>query len=66
LGTRQHGLPAFKVADVLNDFYLLSQARDDAAAILRDDPGLSSPQHGPLRREVLRRYGGALNLVDVA
>jgi len=66
LGTRQHGLPAFKVADVLNDFGLLSQARDDAAAILRDDPGLSNPQHGPLRREVLRRYGGALNLVDVA
>ena len=66
LGTRQHGLPAFKVADVLNDFDLLSQARDDAAAILRDDPGLSNPPHGPLRREVLRRYGGALNLVDVA
>ena len=66
LGTRQHGLPAFKVADVLNDFDLLSQTRDDAAAILRDDPGLSNPQHGPLRREVLRRYSGALNLVDVA
>ena len=66
LGTRQHGLPAFKVADVINDFELLAQARDDAASILRGDADLSIPQHTPLRREVLRRYGRALNLIDVA
>jgi len=66
LGTRQHGLPAFKVADVINDFELLAQARDDAASILRGDADLSIPQHAPLRREVLRRYGRALNLIDVA
>ena len=66
LGTRQHGLPAFKVADVINDFELLAQARDDAVAILRADPDLSNPRHAPLRRELLRRYGQALNLIDVA
>jgi ATP-dependent DNA helicase RecG len=66
LGTRQHGLPAFKVADVINDLELLTQARDDAASILRGDSDLSAPQHTLLRREILRRYGQALNLIDVA
>ncbi len=66
LGTRQHGLPAFKVADVINDLELLTQARDDAAAILRGDADLSTSQHTTLRRELLRRYGRALNLIDVA
>ncbi len=66
LGTRQHGLPAFKVADVINDFELLAQARDDAAALLREDATLSAPQHGLLRHEVMQRYGRALNLTDVA
>ncbi|MGH7179124.1 MAG: ATP-dependent DNA helicase RecG, partial [Tepidisphaeraceae bacterium] len=66
LGTRQHGLPAFKVADVINDWELLTQARDDAASILRGDADLSTSQNAPLRREVLRRYGRALNLIDVA
>ena len=66
LGTRQHGLPVFKVADVINDFELLAQARDDAATILRGDSDLSAPQNTSLRGELLRRYGRALNLIDVA
>ena len=66
LGTRQHGLPAFKVADVINDLELLVQARDDAASILRGDADLSNPQHASLRCELLRRYGRTLNLIDVA
>lgn len=65
LGTRQHGLPTFKVADVINDWELLAQARDDAASILRVDSDLSSSLNAPLRREVLRRYGRALKLIDV-
>ena len=66
LGARQHGLPAFKVADVINDLELLVQARDDAASILRGDADLSDPRHTSLRSELMRRYGRALNLIDVA
>ncbi len=66
LGTRQHGLPTLKVADLVNDLDLITAARDDAAAILRGDPALSHPAHALLGREVARRYGQALNLVEVA
>ncbi len=66
LGTRQHGLPAFKVADVVNDLEILELARDDAAEILRTDDRLNQPQHRQLRSELYRRYGQVLAFADVA
>ncbi|MHC5111775.1 MAG: ATP-dependent DNA helicase RecG [Planctomycetota bacterium] len=66
LGTRQHGLPEFKVANLVGDFALLEQARDDAADLLRRDPSLSQPGHRKLRRAMLRSHGAKLQLIDVA
>ena len=66
LGTRQHGLPNFRVADIVNDLELLAQARDDAAAMLRSDPPLNRPEHKLLRQEVLKRHGKSFNLINVA
>ena len=66
LGTRQHGLPAFKAADLVTDFELLEKARDDAAALLRADNDLSKPEHRHLRDALRRQYAGALRLIDVA
>lgn len=66
LGTRQHGIPAFKAADLIGDFDLLEQARDDAAEILQNDKSLAQPEHASLRAELRRRYQGALGLIDVA
>jgi len=62
-GTRQHGLPELKVADLVEDFELLRLARRDATAIIREDPGLNAPHHQQLRREVLRAYAGRLDLL---
>ncbi|UCE60157.1 MAG: ATP-dependent DNA helicase RecG [Phycisphaerales bacterium] len=66
LGTRQHGLPLFKVADLVTDLELLEQARDDAAAVLRGDERLTRPEHTPLMRVLTQRYGSKLALIDVA
>ncbi len=66
LGTKQHGLPVFKVADLVNDFVLLEQARDDAALLLRNDPHLAEPKHQRLRRELTRKYADKLRLASVA
>jgi ATP-dependent DNA helicase RecG len=65
LGTRQHGMPAFKVADLVADIDLLEWARDDAAAMLRADRGLRASRHAALRSAVLERYGTAMGLIDV-
>ncbi len=64
-GTRQHGLPPLRIADLTRDTALLEEARRDAQALVAADPGLSSPEHALLRRMTLVRYGQALDLGDV-
>jgi len=65
-GTRQHGLPELKVADLVEDFELLRLARRDAFAMVEEDPGLTAPHHQGLRREMLKLYAGRLDLLDGA
>ena len=65
LGSRQHGLPPFRVADLMRDTEILDEARRDAQSLVGADPGLSHPDHAGLRRQVLTRYGQALDLADV-
>jgi ATP-dependent DNA helicase RecG len=64
-GTRQHGLPPLRVANLTRDAELLAEARRDALALVAADPGLSQPQHLVLRQRMLARYGKALELGDV-
>ncbi len=56
-GTRQHGLPALRIADPVKDAGLLRLAREAARRLLEGDPGLDAPAHRPLREEVVARYG---------
>ena len=64
-GTRQHGLPPLRIADLLRDRAVLEEARRDAHTLVTADPGLSSDEHAKLRRMMLVRYGKALELGDV-
>ena len=49
LGTRQSGLPDFRLADLAKHAELLAVARDDARLILERDPGLETPRGTALR-----------------
>jgi ATP-dependent DNA helicase RecG len=49
LGTRQSGLPVFRLADLSAHGELLAAARDDARLILERDPELEGPRGEPLR-----------------
>jgi ATP-dependent DNA helicase RecG len=48
-GTKQSGLPEFRLADMTADFEVLEQARDDAAELLREESFWTSPDYAPLR-----------------
>jgi ATP-dependent DNA helicase RecG len=61
LGTRQHGLPEFRVARLPEDTELLVRARDRADEIVVSDPGLSEPEHALLREAVVARFGPELD-----
>ncbi|MEX0611569.1 MAG: helicase-related protein, partial [Pirellulales bacterium] len=64
-GTQQHGLPPLRIADLRRDQALLDEARQHAQQLFAADPGLSQPEHVRLRRQMLSRYGRALELGDV-
>jgi ATP-dependent DNA helicase RecG len=61
LGTRQSGLPEFRVARLPDDQELLERARAHAEAIIAADPGLADPEHGLLRDAVIARFGSDLD-----
>jgi ATP-dependent DNA helicase RecG len=50
LGTRQSGLPEFRLADITDHAELLQIARDDAEMILLNDPELQKPRGQALRQ----------------
>jgi len=64
-GTRQSGLPAFRVADLIRDGAVLEEARRDAFALVARDPQLLHPAHRGLRAAVLARWRGKLGLAGV-
>lgn len=59
-GTHQHGVTDFVVADLVRDEKILTLARNEAKSLLDDDPDLSGEPD--LRREILRKLGGVLEL----
>ncbi|WP_340397964.1 ATP-dependent DNA helicase RecG [Paenibacillus sp. FSL E2-0202] len=48
-GTKQSGLPEFRLADMTADFEILEQARDDVAELLKDEAFWTSPEYASLR-----------------
>ncbi len=64
-GTRQHGLPEFKMADITREIELLQQAREDALAILDKDPKLADPKYRPLRAALEKQFGETMGLAQI-
>jgi len=64
-GTRQHGLGEFRFGSLVTDYEILKLARQDAFTLVAADAGLRRPEHAPLRRAVLERYGQTLELAEV-
>ncbi len=62
LGTRQHGLPRFKVAELPADAPLLSAARKEVLALVRRYGSLQAPELGPLMDAVRERFGDERDL----
>jgi ATP-dependent DNA helicase RecG len=58
LGTRQHGLPRFALAELPEDTPLLLEAREEVLALLREHGSLDVARLGPLMDAARRRFGG--------
>ncbi len=64
-GTRQSGIPEFRIADILADAELLEAARVDAFAIVESDPHLGKTEHHSLLSYLRSRYNDEMKLIDV-
>ena len=64
-GSRQSGLPPFRVADLVRDAKLLALARQDAQEWVSASPTLARAEDALVRRRVHKAHGAWLGLGDV-
>jgi ATP-dependent DNA helicase RecG len=57
LGTRQHGLPRFRVAVLPDDVGTLTEARREVIGLLDRHGSLGAPELGPLLDAARERFG---------
>ena len=65
-GFRQWGMPEFRVANLVRDADMLQQARQEAFALVKQDPQLKAPVYHALRETMLRRWEAKLDLGSVS
>ena len=66
LGTRQSGLPPFRIANLARDVGILAKAREAAFRMVEKDPKLSLPDHRRIKEVLLTRWEGKLNLAEIS
>jgi ATP-dependent DNA helicase RecG len=62
LGTRQSGLPDFRIASIIRDARILNDAKEDAFQLAERDPFLEKPEHIILKETLLWKWQGKLDL----
>ena len=64
-GTRQSGLPDFKIANILRDASLLEIAKSEANRLAKIDPSLSQSMHQVLKEELQTQWRGHLKMASI-
>ena len=59
-GTRQSGLPEIRFGDIVKDFSIMEEAREDAFALVKEDPDLLDERHRPLAESIRERFRGKI------
>ena len=62
LGTRQSGLPDFRIASIIRDARILNDAKEDAFTLTALDPFLEKPEHQVLKEILIYKWHGKLDL----
>ena len=60
-GTRQHGLPELKLANLTKDMRLLELSREEAFRLVKEDPTLSKPENRLLKESLIKKIKDANN-----
>ena len=55
-GTKQHGLPEFKRANLFEDIEILKKVQDVAIKIMNDDPNLTKEKNLELKKQIENKF----------
>lgn len=55
-GTKQHGLPEFKIANLFEDIEILKKVQDVAIKIMNDDPNLTKEKNLDLKKQIENKF----------
>lgn len=55
-GTRQHGLPELKIANLFEDVEMLKSIQSVAIKIMEDDPNLEKEKNIELRKQIQNKF----------
>ncbi len=61
-GTKQHGLPEFKIANLFTDIEMLKQVQAISMEILSKDPNLEKPENLPLRKMIENKFKNRIEI----
>ncbi len=61
-GTKQHGIPEFKVANLITDIPILKLAQEASITLLKQDPLIEKVEHQELRKKIDRLFEKQLQL----
>lgn len=64
-GTRQSGVPNFKIANIIHDATLLESAKREAELLIKADPRLDADTHQLLKRMLQKHWQNNLEIASV-
>ena len=64
-GTRQSGIPNFKIANILSDVTLLEEAKKEAARVVKADAKLNAPEHQLLKQLLQTSMRGVMEMASI-
>ena len=64
-GTRQHGLPELKIANLYRDMDILKKAQEAATEVLRRDKLLREEENIKLKGKIVEKFKGKLKDISL-
>ena len=64
-GTRQHGIPQLKIANLYNDMDILKKAQTAALDLIKKDQDFTMKEHFLLKKKIINEFGEKINILSL-
>ena len=61
-GTKQHGIPEFKIANLFEDIEILKKVQNVAIGIMEDDPNLTKEKNLELKKQIENKFKNRIEI----